>query len=120
VCKTTHTKAHKLSVCNGRGVGRAATIKRERRGNQSIPAEIPHGVFWRDAAGQGCGLGSFVCARERRDDARGKNAPVEGDGEAVAVSVQGNSPFEKGAVAGRFDVVGECARVLQDGLKVEE
>jgi hypothetical protein len=90
------------------------------RGNRFLPAEIPHGVFWRDATGQGCGLGSFVCGRERRDDGRGKNAHVEGDGEAVAVRVHGDSPFEKGAVAGRFDVVGECARVLQDGLKVEE
>jgi hypothetical protein len=52
--------------------------------------------------------------------AGGKNAHVEGDSEAVAVRVHGNSPFEKGTVAGQFDVVGECARVLQDGLKVEE
>ncbi len=61
-----------------------------------------------------------MCARERRDDAKRKDAYVEGDGEAVAVSVDCYCPFEKRAVAGRFDVVGECAGVLQDGLEVEE
>jgi hypothetical protein len=38
VCKTTHKKAQKLSGCDGRGVERAATIKRERLGGDETEA----------------------------------------------------------------------------------
>jgi hypothetical protein len=44
---------------------------------------------------------------------------LEGNGEAVAVVVHCNSPFESGTISRRFDVVGECAGILKNRLQMQ-
>ena len=41
---------------------------------------------------------------------------LKGYSEAVAVAVGSDRPFESGSVTGQFNIVGEGARILKDGL----
>ncbi len=42
---------------------------------------------------------------------------LKGYSEAVAVAVGSDGPFESGSVTGQFNIVGEGARILKDGLR---